>query len=120
MYDRFSNPQAAGARVVLGAGSAVRGRSGSRHGSSRVPRRRRSYPEMGPTEHVMPKQRRAPRRKTAETRLIEQVLRKALPDAQVEAYRHNSVSIRVRVISPRFRKLDRVKREELVYSVLET
>ena len=68
----------------------------------------------------MPKQRRAPRRKTAETRLIEQVLRKALPDAQVEAYRHNSVSIRVRVISPRFRKLDRVKREELVYSFLET
>jgi hypothetical protein len=39
-------------------------------------------------------------KKTEETRLIEDTLRKEFRD--VEAYRYNSASIRVRVIDPRF------------------
>lgn len=39
-------------------------------------------------------------RRTDETRRVEQVLRREFP--QVDAYRYNSASIRVRVIDPRF------------------
>ncbi len=38
---------------------------------------------------------------------------------QVRAYRYNSVSIRVRIVSERFAGLDRVGREELVNPLIE-
>jgi stress-induced morphogen len=42
----------------------------------------------------------------------------AHPKAEIESYRQNSVSVRVRVISPEFQKMTRSDREEEVWAVL--
>ncbi len=39
--------------------------------------------------------------------------------AEIESYRHSSASIRLRIIDPDFRGLDRVEREELVWELVE-
>ncbi|HEU5116359.1 MAG TPA: hypothetical protein VFT74_06730 [Isosphaeraceae bacterium] len=57
-------------------------------------------------------------KRTNETRQVEDVLRKAGFE-QVDAYRYNSASIRVRVIDPRFEGLSPEKRDELVEPHLE-
>ena len=54
----------------------------------------------------------------ADTRLVEQVLRKDFPDAAVDAYRYNSVSIRVRILDTAFEGKNRVQRESLVLPVI--
>ena len=63
------------------------------------------------------------RKSTAETRQIEKLLREQFPEYPAEyppsAYRYNSASIRVRVVSERFAGKNRVERSELVYPVLE-
>jgi stress-induced morphogen len=43
----------------------------------------------------------------------------AHPRAQIEAYRHNAVSVRVRVVDPTFKGMTRVQREEDIWAVLE-
>jgi hypothetical protein len=40
------------------------------------------------------------------------------PDAQIEAYRQNSVSVRIRVLNPEFAGKTRAEREEEVWDVL--
>ncbi|HEX8202101.1 MAG TPA: hypothetical protein VF590_16620 [Isosphaeraceae bacterium] len=57
-------------------------------------------------------------KRTDETRKVEEVLRKAGVD-QVDAYRYNSASIRVRVIDRRFEGLAPEKRDEMVEPHLE-
>lgn len=52
-------------------------------------------------------------KRTDETRQVEDVLRKA-GFAEVDAYRYNSASIRVRVIDPRFEGLTHEERDALV------
>lgn len=42
------------------------------------------------------------------------------PKAQIEVRRHNSVSIRIRIIDPDFNGLDRVDREPAVWNALKT
>jgi hypothetical protein len=42
------------------------------------------------------------------------------PRAQIEAYRQNSVSIRVRIIDPDFAGISRAERHEIVWRFLET
>jgi hypothetical protein len=56
-------------------------------------------------------------KRTSETRMVEEVLTRAGFD-QVDAYRYNSASIRVRVIDRRFAGLTREKRDELVEAEL--
>jgi hypothetical protein len=58
------------------------------------------------------------RRETAETRRIEHALRKAFPNASVEAYRYNSVSIRVRILESVYKDKNRVEREAMVLPVI--
>jgi hypothetical protein len=41
------------------------------------------------------------------------------PSARTEAYRHNSASIRVRIIDPDFQGHDRVERETNIWRLLE-
>jgi stress-induced morphogen len=50
--------------------------------------------------------------RTDESRLVEQVLRQEFP--QVDAYRYNSASIRVRVIDPRFEGKSVADRDAMV------
>jgi hypothetical protein len=57
-------------------------------------------------------------KRTDETRRVEDALKAAGFD-QVDAYRYNSASIRVRVVDPRFEKLSTEKRDELVEPVLD-
>ena len=57
-------------------------------------------------------------KRTDETRQVEKVLRKAGFD-QVDAYRYNSASIRVRVIDRRFEGLSAEKRDAMVEPHLE-
>ena len=58
------------------------------------------------------------RKRTRETRLVEETIEKAgFP--QVNTYRYNSASIRVRVIDPRFEGLSFGKRVDLVEPCLE-
>jgi stress-induced morphogen len=40
-------------------------------------------------------------------------------DAKIEAYRQNSASVRVRIIDPEFQGVDRIQRENLVWTILE-
>ncbi|HVS35868.1 MAG TPA: hypothetical protein VMS17_09820 [Gemmataceae bacterium] len=40
------------------------------------------------------------------------------PQAQIEVYRHNSVSVRIRVINREFKGLSRAQREEDLWAVL--
>ncbi len=58
-------------------------------------------------------------KRTDETRNVERVLREAGFE-QVDAYRYNSASIRVRVIDSSFEGLSRVKRDAKVEKVLKT
>ncbi len=62
-------------------------------------------------------------KKTAETKKIEKLLREHFPDHPPKypptAYRYNSASIRVRVVSKQFAGKDRVERSEMVYPILE-
>lgn len=60
-----------------------------------------------------------PSQQTDETRQIEDLLRRAFPAAQVDAYRHNTASIRVRVIDAGFRRKSLVDREEAVLPLLK-
>src|SRR5207253_1037115 len=57
-------------------------------------------------------------KRTDETRQVEEVLKRAGLD-QVDAYRYNSASIRVRVIDPRFEGMPRDKRDGMVEPHLE-
>ncbi len=41
------------------------------------------------------------------------------PDAQIEAYRQNSVSIRVRIVDPDFAGIGRAERHEIIWRLLE-
>jgi len=52
------------------------------------------------------------RKRTAETRQIEDLLRRVFQ--QVDAYRYNSASIRVRVVDPVFRGKSEEKRDAIV------
>jgi len=52
-------------------------------------------------------------KRTDETRQVEEILRNG-GFQQVDAYRYNSASIRVRVIDPRFEGLSPEKRDEMV------
>ena len=56
--------------------------------------------------------------RTAETSGVEDLLRRA-GFAQVDAYRYNSASIRLRVIDPRFERLSIEKRDAMVEPYLE-
>jgi hypothetical protein len=56
--------------------------------------------------------------RTDETRQVEEILKNAGFD-QVDAYRYNSASIRVRVIDPRFEGLSGEKRDAMVEPYLE-
>src|SRR5438874_9375043 len=62
-------------------------------------------------------------KRTAETKRIEKLLLKHFPDHAPEyppaAYRYNSASIRVRVISDRFVGMDRGQRADIVYPILK-
>jgi len=58
------------------------------------------------------------RKRTKETRHVEEVLKKAGFD-QVDAYRYNSASIRVRVIDKRFEELANEERDRMVEPILE-
>jgi hypothetical protein len=57
-------------------------------------------------------------KRTDETRTVEDLLRKA-GFQQVDAYRYNSASIRVRVIDRQFESIPREKRDEMVEPHLE-
>jgi stress-induced morphogen len=63
------------------------------------------------------------KKRTAETRRVEHVLLEHFPEHPRKyppaAYRYNAASIRVRVISRRFKGMDRVDRADLVYPILE-
>jgi hypothetical protein len=56
--------------------------------------------------------------RTAETRRIEERLR-AAGFAQVDAYRFNSASIRIRIIDPRFEDKPGSERQDLVFPVID-
>ena len=59
------------------------------------------------------------RKKTKETREIERALKASgFPDTV--CYRHNSASIRIRIIDERFRGKSRVQRENMVLPILES
>lgn len=62
-------------------------------------------------------------KKTKETKRIEKLLLKQFPDHPGEyppmAYRYNSASIRVRLVSERFSGLKRGQRFDLVYPLLK-
>ena len=40
--------------------------------------------------------------------------------AKIEAYRYNPASIRIRIIDPDFKGMDRVQRDDLVSAILDT
>jgi hypothetical protein len=44
----------------------------------------------------------------------------ANPNAEIEAYRQNSVSIRIRIVSPDFKRKSRAQREQGVWTFLDT
>jgi stress-induced morphogen len=58
------------------------------------------------------------KRKTPETRKVEEVLRTRFPKA--DAYRYNSASIRVRIIDKAFRGKSRTEREDMVFPLIGT
>ena len=57
-------------------------------------------------------------KRTAETRMIEDLLGQHFKHA--DAYRYNSASIRIRVIDPRFEGMPREKRDAMVEQYLDT
>jgi stress-induced morphogen len=54
--------------------------------------------------------------RTAETRRVEETLRKEFP--QADAYRYNSASIRVRIVDPRFAGKSNEQRDAMVEPLL--
>lgn len=66
---------------------------------------------------------RSPKRKDRETQKIERLLGESFPDFPEEyppeAYRYNPASIRLRLVSPRFKGKNRVEREKMVLPVLK-
>ncbi len=58
-------------------------------------------------------------------RVIDQVLEtlgeyeRQHPDAQIEAYRRNPVSLRVRIVDPDFRGISRAERHEVIWALFE-
>jgi stress-induced morphogen len=68
-----------------------------------------------PNESVIPDYHQL---KTRETNKIERLLREEFPDT--EAYRHNSASIRVRIVDPRFEGKSDEEREEMVMPLVST
>jgi hypothetical protein len=57
-----------------------------------------------------------------EVRAIKDVLeshKRSHPGAQIDSYRQNSGSIRIRIIDPDFRKLDKALRHDQVWEILE-
>lgn len=44
----------------------------------------------------------------------------AHPQAKIEAYRYNPASIRIRIIDPDFKGMNRVERDDLVSAILDT
>lgn len=59
-------------------------------------------------------------RRTSQTERIATAVRAAMPAADVDAYRYNSVEIRIRVISKRFAGKSLFQRDRLVMPVLES
>lgn len=57
-------------------------------------------------------------KRTPETRMVEDLLRKHFEKA--DSYRYNSASIRVRVIDSRFEGMSREKRDAMVEQYLDT
>jgi hypothetical protein len=41
------------------------------------------------------------------------------PKAEIEAYRHNSVSVRIRIIDPNFERQSRAQREDDLWAILD-
>jgi stress-induced morphogen len=41
------------------------------------------------------------------------------PSAKIDSYRQNSASIRIRIIDPDFKKMDRARRHDLIWDFLE-
>jgi stress-induced morphogen len=73
--------------------------------------------ERGQEEHRMSSlAERIEAKRTTETRDIERKLRKKFP--RTDAYRYNSVSIRIRIIDERFSGKDLVQREAMVDPLL--
>ena len=58
------------------------------------------------------------KKKTRETRQVEEHLRKAYP--RTDAYRFNSASIRIRIIDPQFEGKTASERQEMVIPLLDT
>lgn len=56
-------------------------------------------------------------KRTPETRMVENHLRKHF--AQADSYRYNSASLRVRIIDPKFEGLSREKRDAMVEPYLD-
>jgi len=56
-------------------------------------------------------------KRTPETRMVEDHLRKSF--AKADSYRYNSASVRVRVIDPKFEGLSREKRDAMVEPYLD-
>ena len=42
------------------------------------------------------------------------------PEARIRSYREDSASIRIRIIDPSFRGLDRAQRHDLIWAILES
>jgi hypothetical protein len=51
---------------------------------------------------------------------LEEGYKPAHPGAQIDVYRYNSVSVRVRIIDPEFAGLSRTERDTSVWTVLDT
>jgi len=60
------------------------------------------------------------KQRNTETRAVVSLLKKAFPHAKVDAYRYSPVSIRLRVIDSRFRKMKGFDRIDVVSDVLES
>lgn len=58
-------------------------------------------------------------KRTEESRMVEDTLRRVGRFAQADAYRYNSASIRVRVIDPRFEGMSLEARDALVEPILD-
>ncbi|MBL8794533.1 MAG: hypothetical protein JNM56_11560 [Planctomycetia bacterium] len=41
------------------------------------------------------------------------------PDAAIEVYRHSSVSVRIRILDPNFKRMDRAEREDELWQLFE-
>ena len=44
---------------------------------------------------------------------------KSHPHAEIEAYRQNSVSVRIRILNPEFARKSRAEREEEIWAILD-